>query len=287
MAAASKGGWAEEVEEQDKVSRALPEPKVTVADGIKTVVSYSRNEDGKIQKVTQKFKIEIQREKLTEAMAERRKWPKFGAAKGLPSGPSPATTTLAEEVELKLRSKSEQAKQEEPETAPKAANVSCRLCRGAHYTHSCPFKDILSEKGGEEGEAPGAEGDGAAAAAPAAESAWKKTGKYVPPQKAGGGSGGGYGGGGGDGPHKERDDSATVRVTNLSDTVTESDIRDLFRKAGRIFRVFLSQSKGFAYVTFNAREEAEKAVAMLEGHRYDHLILHVELSNKGRDGPRR
>ena len=36
------------------------------------------------------------------------KWKKYGAAKGLPDGPSPATTSLGEDVFLELRSSGKQ-----------------------------------------------------------------------------------------------------------------------------------------------------------------------------------
>ncbi len=34
-------------------------------------------------------------------------------------------------------------------------------------------------------------------------------------------------------------------------------------------------SKGFAFVTFHDRRDAERAIKMLHGHGYDHLIISV------------
>ena len=34
--------------------------------------------------------------------------------------------------------------------------------------------------------------------------------------------------------------------------------------------------RGFGFVTFYHREDAAKAIAKLDGHGYDHLILHLE-----------
>ena len=52
------------------------------------------------------------------------------------------------------------------------------------------------------------------------------------------------------------DETATVRVTNLSENTREQDLQDLFRPFGDISRIFLAkdkntgQSKGFAFINF-------------------------------------
>lgn len=77
-------------------------------------------------------------------------------------------------------------------------------------------------------------------------------------------------------------DERTLRVTNLSDTVKEGDLGELFGKAGRVSRVFVAKHqdtklcKGFAFVTMNLKSEAAKAITMLDRHPYDNLILKVE-----------
>ena len=83
----------------------------------------------------------------------------------------------------------------------------------------------------------------------------------------------------------ERDDSCTVRVSNLSEDVKDSDLRELFRRFGAIQRIYLAkdrethQSRGFAFINFFAREDAQKAIDKLDGHGYDHLILSVSWAN--------
>lgn len=79
-------------------------------------------------------------------------------------------------------------------------------------------------------------------------------------------------------------DETTLRVTNLSEDVRDGDLQNLFTQFGRLSRVFLAkyrdgdkigQSKGFAFVTFHDRKDAEKAKDKLHGHGYDNLILQV------------
>lgn len=116
-------------------------------------------------------------------------------------------------------------------------------------------------------------------------------GKYVPPSQRGAGGGvdlkrvpfdaSGQGG--------ERDQENTIRVSNLTKSVTDDDLRELFGRFGKIFRISLprvekkdesgntiKESRGFAYVAYYERPDAEKAMKMLQGHGYDHLILKLE-----------
>jgi translation initiation factor 3 subunit G len=59
----------------------------------------------------------------------------------------------------------------------------------------------------------------------------------------------------------------TLRVSNLSEDSRDDDLYRIFDKYGRITRVYLARdkenpdiAKGFAYVTFETREDAQKAL---------------------------
>lgn len=86
----------------------------------------------------------------------------------------------------------------------------------------------------------------------------------------------------GAGVPERRRDEATVRVTNLSEDTKESDLQDLFRPFGPINRIYLAKdkhtglSKGFAFISFIRREDAQRAIDKLDGYGYDNLILHLE-----------
>jgi len=82
----------------------------------------------------------------------------------------------------------------------------------------------------------------------------------------------------------QRDDTATLRVSNLSDDTSEDDLQQLFRPFGPITRTYLAKdrntgySRGFAFVNFVRREDAARAMEALAGYGYDHLILQIEFA---------
>lgn len=104
------------------------------------------------------------------------------------------------------------------------------------------------------------------------------TGKYIPKPLRGGTAATG----------DRTTDEPTLRVTNLSEDVTEADLHELFRRFGRTSRIFLAKdrstnlSRGFAYINYEMREDAQAAIDKLNGHGYDNLILHVEWARTDR-----
>ena len=100
---------------------------------------------------------------------------------------------------------------EKKKEALKTATVKCRICNGDHFTARCPFKGTMAPDGeppaGEPAADPMASEMGGAAAG--------VKGSYVPPAMRKGAAGGGEKMGG----KYERDDLATLRVTNVSRVV--------------------------------------------------------------------
>lgn len=78
------------------------------------------------------------------------------------------------------------------------------------------------------------------------------------------------------------DDTSTIRVTSLSEETTENDLMALFRPFGPISRIYLAkdkitgESKGFAFINFINRDDAERAMNQLQGTGFDYLILNIE-----------
>ena len=105
-------------------------------------------------------------------------------------------------------------------------------------------------------------------------------GKYVPPSRRAGASSSSAGES--LSTRNDRDDSCTLRVSNISEDANEQDLRELFGAFGGVQRVFLAKdretqlSRGFAFVSYYERSDAEKAMEKLQGYGYDHLILRLE-----------
>ncbi len=108
-------------------------------------------------------------------------------------------------------------------------------------------------------------------------------GKYVPPSMRGAGRGAGEAM---RGTGSNRDDLPTLRVTNVSEDTQENDLRDLFGNFGRVARVYVGRDretgagKGFAFVSFEDRAVAQKAMEKVHGMGYDNLILSVQWSRE-------
>ncbi|OJD22822.1 eukaryotic translation initiation factor 3 subunit G [Blastomyces percursus] len=281
----NRSDWADD-EEFDQ-SQSLPSQQViTNKDGTKTVISYRFNDDGRKVKTSRRIRTTVVKEHVNPRVAERRGWSKFGLEKGHPPGPSFDTTSVGENIifrpSVNWKAQAKEAEKAGPEKGSikdqlKDKKVKCRICSGEHFTARCPFKDTMApveEPSGGAGEDMGE--DRAAGGLGAGGSS------YVPPHLRKGGAGAGERMGG----KYERDDLATLRVTNVSELAEEQEIRDMFERFGRVTRVFLAKdretnmAKGFAFISFQDRSDAARACEKMDGFGYRHLILRVEFAKK-------
>ncbi|PWN23057.1 translation initiation factor 3, RNA-binding subunit [Microstroma glucosiphilum] len=284
----SSMNWADDVE--DDVSPDVP--KVEEKDegnGVKVIVEYRTNPEGKRVKITRRIRRTLIKTTVNEAEAERKTWTKFGAEKNRPSGPHSSTTTIGENVQLKLSAGNKKAEPEPDAMDSMRAQLAnkkivCRLCKGDHFTTKCPYKDTLEAIPGAadtpegEGSLTPAAADPSNPAVAASAAAGGAGGKYVPPSMRGGGNRTGERMGG---PGLNRDDLPTLRVTNLSEDADDDDLRELFSRFGRVVRVYVGRDretgicKGYAFVSFESREDADRARQRVDGKGYDNLILSV------------
>ncbi|NXL73057.1 EIF3G factor, partial [Leptocoma aspasia] len=245
------------------------------------------------------FRIETR--KASKAVARRKNWKKFGNSEFDAPGPNVATTTVSDDVFMTfITSKEDLNCQEEEDPMNKLKGqkiVSCRICKGDHWTTRCPYKDTLGPmqkelaeqlglSTGEKEKLPGAHLGGSG-------HTWAHLGSWGAHLR----------------PHlRAADDNATIRVTNLSEDTRETDLQELFRPFGSISRIYLAKDKttgqskvtwaphlgtpghalpppqvfiqvfpqGFAFISFHRREDAARAIAGVSGFGYDHLILNVE-----------
>ncbi|KAM0705539.1 hypothetical protein Q7P35_006898 [Cladosporium inversicolor] len=283
--------WAEDGEPD--LATAIPAPQVSKnKDGTETVVTFFINEDGKKVKRTQRIRRTVIKKKENPRVAERRAWTKIGDEAGKPAGPGD-TTTLGENIMFKpvVGFKAGGAQEKAPEDDKKAdalkkMQIKCRICSGDHFTTKCPFKDTMAPAGEDAAPADMAAAEGGADAAGSLGGA---SGGYVPPhlRKGGAGTTGERMGG-----KFERDDLATLRVTNVSEFAEENDLREIFERHGRVTRVFLAKdretgrAKGFAFVSYADRADAARACERVDGYGFGHLILRVEFAKKADEKPK-
>jgi len=286
-----KPSWADDVDDLDEFK-----PSDTIdANGIRTIIEFTTNENGKRVKITRRIKRTLQTSLVDHVVAERKQWAKFGADKGKKPGLDKATTTIAERVELKLSAGNKAAEpevDEEAQVRKQLGNkkIMCRLCKGDHFTSKCPHKEVLAPLGGDtdagvgDDDGPAADGFGSGLGGAPGGSG----GKYVPPSMRAGGRGAGemMGRAG-----ANRDDLPTLRVTNVSEDASEDDLRELFSRFGRVARVFIGKDretgigKGFAFVSFDEKAHAQRALEKMHGFGYDSLILSVQWSQPREQRP--
>jgi len=81
-------------------------------------------------------------------------------------------------------------------------------------------------------------------------------------------------------------------VGNLSFNSTEGDVLDLFKQAGNVVKCelivdkFTNKSRGFAFVEMGSQEEANAAVAQLNGKELDGRALTVNEARPREERPR-
>lgn len=274
--------WADDEEFDDP--NVLPSQQIiNNPDGTKTVITYRFNDEGRKVKTARKIRTTIVKEHVNPRVAERKEWTKFGQEKGHPKGPDMTTTTVGENIMFKpsMNWKSSAKQEESPEDKAKREalldkKVACRICKGDHFTARCPYKDTLPPMD-DVGAGPSGDGDRAMTPEPQDGAGGSR---YIAPHLRRGAAGKGDSlSGGKDFGGRERDDLATLRVTNVSEFADEQDIRDMFERFGRVTRVFLAKdretgrAKGFAFVSYQERTDAARACEKMDGRKYPIIPL--------------
>jgi len=264
--------WSDMEEDGEEDHKEITTATEVEADGsiLKTIVEYKSNDKGQKIKVVKKVRVCKANVKINKRVEQRKRWKKFGDCAGLPLGPEAGVTSTSDEIVIEQKGKEDQKK--DLSTGQPIA-VTCRKCGGEHWTVKCPLKDKLDSMPMTTKEL----------SAQLNQLTANGSTKYTPPGARVGADGGMA--------RPPRDESATIRVTNLSEDTKESDISELFRVFGPIQRIYLAKdkisqlSKGFAFVSFVNRRDAGKAIEKLSGYGYDHLILRVEWAKPSTGAP--
>lgn len=269
--------------------------------GVKTVIEYIER-NGKSYKVTRKVKQRTVKQRINLAVEARKDIQAFGKhslrkkARGRgdddegeenddPESGGSKVTVSPEDVHIELAKKAgtvvmeSQGGQSAEDKFWEESLTACESLtkKTTSWTDALKIKKQEEagkpeeEKEGEEKKEGGEGGKGGEG----------KGNRYVPPSLRGKD-------GKGDGKGRAQEETS-LRVTNLSEDCRDGDLNDLFGQFGRLQRVFLGkhmdtgQCKGWAFVTYYNREDAEKARAKLHGHGYDNLILQVKWAEKRAD----
>jgi len=234
-----------------------------------------------LTKVTRRVTKEI---RMPKTVSQRRSWKKFGEANGGRGGPQGQmeqgiTMKTAEEVVLTLKhdallghDKREEMMNKQHKSADSI--VVCRNCGrvGDHWTLKCPYAKMDGD-GALGDEAVGEPGAGGAYVAPARK---KGAGEALTA---------------GDSMRGGDRDFATLRVSNLSEETQEADLDALFRPFGPVARIYLAKdkytnlSRGFGFINYHRREDAQRAMDKLNGYGFDNLILSVQFAEPREDRP--
>ena len=239
------------------------------ANGIKERVKITLNAKGQKVKTITRVKVKEVKIRVPKRVAQRKNLPRFGEAVE-----GEVNVTLLSRDFVSIEHPDEQLGDEvnDPGLASTMGNFMEKLQqrkmeRDLDYEE--PVEEIVRDTEGVK-----ISGEGGAA-----------SGKYVPPGQRGAPGAPSrtldnvFAGRGPGGAPAENDN--TLRVSNLTKSVTEEDLRDLFSRFGRISRVSLprgvdKEPRGFAYISFYDRNDAEIALERLQGHGYDHLIIRLE-----------
>lgn len=249
---------------------------------IKTVSEIRTDDSGRHFQVTRKIRMRLVTESVEPEVALRRSWKKFGQAANDGPGPNISSTILGEPVFLKLAMDMDFDKQEVSPAQAQAAEaktVKCRYCDGPHFSVKCPHKDSFAG----EASKPKLNGAEASASVPIATAGPTK---YVPKFKRSVEEGGiAPTEGSTASTLDDRDQGLAIRITNLSEVCVESDIRELVSAIGvPVARCNVGRDrvtgrcKGFAFVNFYTKEDAETVMHRLNGFPYGNLILKVEIA---------
>merc|ERR1712193_300366 len=260
--------WADDNLDNDIQEDKLPEPTEVDKGDQRIKISYKwrhNEQTNKRELVRTTRTFDLVKTRASKQVAVRKTWAKFGLSKNDSKGPQDSTTIIAEEVTMRFihADQTEEDAEEEDEMMGK-------IKRQVEYlSFFNGFKGKISG-GGEtmrpDNQMPDAGG------ATLKELATRDS-KYVAPRR--GGAGGG---------RFQTDEVPAIRVSNISPAATQDDLQQLFEKFGRIQRIHLgrdrrtNESRGFAFINYQSREDGQKAIDVMNGHGYDHLILSVEWS---------
>lgn len=230
-------------ESETPLSPLLPTPEIHFdpITNTKTITTWHISPTTSLKiRTVRKFRVHPQHAQQ-ERIRLHASFIKFGAEKGNPSGIDQTTTSLSDNIPFYIGPDWREETWKPQFQPPDSKAVICRICKGEHYTMHCISKSSVPVEDSND--------------------------KYIPPCR------------------REElfspNESTCIRVTGLSQQITQEDFTARFMRFGKITRVFLPRDyltgdlRGYGYVTFQRREEAQRAMETMDGRGYDNLIMHI------------
>jgi translation initiation factor 3 subunit G len=257
--------WSEfEEDDAEDLNFLLPPVRVVGPDanGVKKIIEYKfDSESNKVKFTTTTCVRKLANTRLSKQAIQRRSLPKFGEAVHEDVG-SRLTIVSTEEIFLERPRAPGTKAEENSAVGEPQKTMTCRACgkTGEHWTARCPYKNLIPETTDNN--------------APTSDIPGRRS--YVPPSKRTGVETGVRS------DTRRQNEENSVRVTNLSEDTREPDLHELFRSFGPLSRIYVAFdqktgiSRGFGFVNFVSREDAERAIKTLNGYGYDNLILSVD-----------
>lgn len=209
----------------------------------KTII-FIDNDSGEKYRIKQK----IQRmKKITRPELKR-----FGEAIKVNADENRGLTTFGEEVFMEAPGYHAKTKNKSKDVV--SVKVTCRNCKGPHWTHECTVTLNKSSR-----------------------NSLTNSSHYVPPTMR----------------RDAEEKRVTVKISNLPEDTDRDVLKDMFKSCGRIYRVNVpldrktGAGRGFAFIDFNDKEGAISAVVMMNGQRIGYQVISVEfaLNKEGKKVP--
>lgn len=246
------------------------------ANGVKERIRITVNAKGQKVKTVTKIRVREVKIKVPKAVASRRNLPKFGEAVE-----GEVNVTLLSKDFISIEHPDDQLLGDDGNDPGLSSNLGEFMQKMEQRKMEREF-DLDHNNNSSSDEMKRALENSRLETGDASSASASTSGKYVPPSQRGGArSLESAFGGGASGGASSRENDNTIRVSNLTKSITDDDLRDLFSRFGDISRISLPRGpdrepRGFAYVSFYNRKDAEYALDKLNGYGYDHLILKLE-----------
>ena len=202
----------------------------------------------------------IKRFRVSESHAQQERiqlhltFRKFGAEEGKPPGVDEKTTSFGDDVPFYI---GPDWREEEQKEQVELKSVFCRICGGKHYTMHCTYSSVVDQVPADKQSAPIEK-------------------KYLHPNRRAQGTATTA-----TTIVAKKSSTNCLRVSYLSQQITVDEFFARFARFGKIIKIFLPRDyatgeyKGYGYVTFLKRENAEKALEVMDRRGYDNLIMRV------------